>query len=34
MPELPDVVVYLEALDRFVVGRELRQIRVFGISLL
>ena len=24
MPELPDVVVYLEALDRFVVGRELR----------
>ncbi len=34
MPELPDVVVYLEALDRFVVGRELREIRVFGISLL
>lgn len=34
MPELPDVVVYLEALDRFVVGRELRTIRVVGISLL
>ena len=34
MPELPDVVVYLEALDRFVVGRELRKIRVIGISLL
>ena len=34
MPELPDVVVYLEALDRFVVGRELRKIRVVGISLL
>ena len=34
MPELPDLVVYLEALDRFVVGRELRRIRVVGISLL
>ena len=34
MPELPDVVVYLEALDRFAVGRELRKIRVVGISLL
>ena len=34
MPELPDVVVYLEALDRFVVGRELRKIRVIGVSLL
>ena len=34
MPELPDVVVYLEALDRFVVGRVLRRIRVVGISLL
>ena len=28
------MVVYLEALDRFVVGRELRKIRVVGISLL
>lgn len=34
MPELPDVVVYLEALDRYVVGRELHRIRVVGISLL
>lgn len=34
MPELPDVVVYLEALDRYVVGRELRKIRIFGVSLL
>ena len=34
MPELPDVVVYLEALDRHVVGRELRKIRIVGISLL
>lgn len=34
MPELPDVVVYLEALDRYVVGRELRKIRIVGISLL
>ncbi|WP_420434527.1 Fpg/Nei family DNA glycosylase [Candidatus Poriferisocius sp.] len=34
MPELPDVVVYLEALDRFVVGRKLRKIRVIGVSLL
>ena len=30
MPELPDVVVYLEALDRFVVGRELRRCEVAG----
>jgi formamidopyrimidine-DNA glycosylase len=28
MPELPDVTVYVEALDRFIVGRELRDIRV------
>ena len=34
MPELPDVVVYLEALDRFLVGRVLRKIQVVGISLL
>ncbi len=31
---MPDVVVYLEALDRYVVGRKLRRIRVVGISLL
>ena len=34
MPELPDVVVYLEALDRFVVGRVLRRVKVVGVSLL
>ena len=34
MPELPDVVVYLESLDRYVVGRELRKIRIVGVSLL
>ncbi len=34
MPELPDVVVYLEALDRHVVGHELRRIDVKGISVL
>ena len=34
MPELPDVVVYREALERFVVGRELRGVRVVGVSLL
>jgi formamidopyrimidine-DNA glycosylase len=34
MPELPDVVVYLEALDRFVVGKDLETIRVKGISVL
>jgi len=28
MPELPDVQVYLEALDRFVVGRRLERIRI------
>ncbi len=28
MPELPDVVIYLEALERRIVGRELRQVRV------
>lgn len=28
------MVVYLEALDRYVVGRELRKIRITGISLL
>lgn len=34
MPELPDVVVYLEALDRHVVGHVLEKVRVKGISLL
>ncbi|MDY7104279.1 MAG: DNA-formamidopyrimidine glycosylase family protein [Actinomycetota bacterium] len=34
MPELPDVVVYLEALDRHVVGQRLDRIDVRGISLL
>src|ERR1043165_9153456 len=28
MPELPDVQVYLEALDRFVVGRKVERIRI------
>jgi formamidopyrimidine-DNA glycosylase len=30
MPELPDIVVYVECLDRRVVGRELRAVRVFN----
>lgn len=34
MPELPDVVVYLEALERFVGGRVLDRARVVSISLL
>ena len=34
MPELPDVVVYLEAIDRHVGGKVLRQIDVRGVSLL
>jgi formamidopyrimidine-DNA glycosylase len=34
MPELPDIEIYLEALDRFVVGSKLEKIRVSGISLL
>jgi formamidopyrimidine-DNA glycosylase len=34
MPELPDINIYLEALDRFVVGHEIEKIRVAGISLL
>jgi formamidopyrimidine-DNA glycosylase len=28
MPELPDVTLYLEALERFAVGRELQQVRL------
>ncbi len=34
MPELPDVVVYVEALERHVLGQPLRRIDVRGISLL
>ena len=34
MPELPDIVVYIEALDRLVGGRVLRKIRITGISVL
>ncbi len=34
MPELPDIAIYLEALDRFVVGTRLERIRIAGISLL
>jgi formamidopyrimidine-DNA glycosylase len=34
MPELPDITIYLEALDRFVVGTRLEGIRITGISLL
>jgi formamidopyrimidine-DNA glycosylase len=34
MPELPDIEIYLEALDRFVVGTRLERIRISGISLL
>ena len=34
MPELPDIAIYLKALDRFVVGTKLERIRIAGISLL
>ena len=34
MPELPDINIYLEALDRFVVGHNIEKIRITGISLL
>ena len=34
MPELPDVVVYLEALERFIGGRPIERARVVSISLL
>ena len=34
MPELPDVVVYLEALERFIGGRVIERARVVSISLL
>lgn len=34
MPELPDITVYIEALERFVVDEPIEKIRVAGISLL
>lgn len=34
MPELPDVVVYLEALDRHVVGQPIDAIRIKGLAVL
>ena len=34
MPEYPDVINYLEALDRHVVGRPIEKIRITGISVL
>ena len=34
MPELPDIVVYIEALERRVLGRVVERVRVAGISLL
>ena len=34
MPELPDITVYIEALERYVVGEPIEKIRVAGISLL
>jgi len=34
MPELPDVVVYLEALDRHVGGQTLEKVRIKGIAVL
>ncbi|HYC00835.1 MAG TPA: DNA-formamidopyrimidine glycosylase family protein [Candidatus Limnocylindrales bacterium] len=34
MPELPDIVVYLESLGRFVGGRRLLGLRIFGPSVL
>ncbi|MDH3605533.1 MAG: formamidopyrimidine-DNA glycosylase [Acidimicrobiia bacterium] len=34
MPELPDIQIYIEALDRFVVGETIEKIRISGISLL
>lgn len=34
MPELPDIVVYVEALERFTVGQTLEKLRVRSVSLL
>ncbi len=34
MPELPDIVVYIEALERYTVGQTLEKLRVRSISLL
>ena len=34
MPELPDIVAYLSALERVVVGEQLQRVRISGVSLL
>ncbi len=34
VPELPDIVVYIEALERYVAGRELEKVRIASFSLL
>ena len=34
MPELPDIVVYIEAMERFIGGRTLEKVRLASISLL
>jgi formamidopyrimidine-DNA glycosylase len=34
VPELPDIVVYIEALERYTLGRRLEIVRISGISLL
>ena len=34
MPELPDIAVYIEGLERFVLGEPIEKIRISGISLL
>lgn len=34
MPELPDVVLYVEALERFVAGRTIERARIMSVSLL
>lgn len=34
MPELPDIVLYLDALERRLLGKALRKVRIAGISLL
>ena len=34
MPELPDIVAYIRALERFVAGEELEGVRIAGVSLL
>jgi formamidopyrimidine-DNA glycosylase len=34
MPELPEITVYLEAIERYIVGRSLERIRIRSVSLL